>query len=166
MAYLFDCIHRQTTWPHCDRTGLDYICCLDCGKELTYATRRLCSGKAARRDSFPRRRPGRTRSNPSRVSGNIAHSPFTSTIASRIQRDNLYVLRRRSAVPDSAPDSETGQEASGGDYVGKTVRQLSRLIAALALRPRPRINSRVPMACTRAGDQAVAWMHSFFVVTS
>jgi hypothetical protein len=33
---------------------------------------------------------------------------------------NLCVLRRRSAVPDSAPDSETGQEASGGDYVDPT----------------------------------------------
>ena len=35
LAYLFDCLHRHTTWPHRDRRGLDYICCLDCGKEFT-----------------------------------------------------------------------------------------------------------------------------------
>jgi hypothetical protein len=41
LAYLFDCIHRHTTWPHRDRCGLDYICCLDCGKELPYSMRRM-----------------------------------------------------------------------------------------------------------------------------
>jgi hypothetical protein len=41
LAYLFDCIHRHTTWPHRDRRGLDYICCLDCGKELPYSIRRM-----------------------------------------------------------------------------------------------------------------------------
>ncbi|HXO32811.1 MAG TPA: hypothetical protein VN901_10705 [Candidatus Acidoferrales bacterium] len=41
LAYLFDCIHRHTTWPHRDRRGLDYICCLDCGKELPYSMRRM-----------------------------------------------------------------------------------------------------------------------------
>jgi hypothetical protein len=41
LAYLFDCIHRRTTWPHRDRRGLDYICCLDCGKELPYSMRRM-----------------------------------------------------------------------------------------------------------------------------
>jgi len=41
LAYLFDCVHRHTTWPHCDSTGLDYICCLDCGRELPYSTRRM-----------------------------------------------------------------------------------------------------------------------------
>jgi hypothetical protein len=40
-AYLFDCLHRHTTWPHCDSAGLDYVCCLDCGKELPYSTRRM-----------------------------------------------------------------------------------------------------------------------------
>jgi hypothetical protein len=41
LAYLFECLHRHTTWPHCDSAGLDYICCLDCGKELPYSTRRM-----------------------------------------------------------------------------------------------------------------------------
>jgi hypothetical protein len=41
LAYLFDCIHRHTTWPRRDRAGLDYICCLDCGKELPYSMRRM-----------------------------------------------------------------------------------------------------------------------------
>ena len=41
LAYLFDCIHRHTTWPHRDRRGLDYICCLDCGKELPYSMRTM-----------------------------------------------------------------------------------------------------------------------------
>jgi hypothetical protein len=41
LAYLFDCSHRHTTWPRRDRRGLDYICCLDCGKELPYSMRRM-----------------------------------------------------------------------------------------------------------------------------
>jgi hypothetical protein len=41
LAYLFDCIHRHTTWPQRDRRGLDYVCCLDCGKELPYSMRRM-----------------------------------------------------------------------------------------------------------------------------
>jgi hypothetical protein len=41
MAYVFDCVHRHTTWPRCDRTGLDYVCCLDCGRQLPYSTRRM-----------------------------------------------------------------------------------------------------------------------------
>jgi hypothetical protein len=41
LAYLFDCIHRHTTWPQRDRHGLDYVCCLDCGKELPYSMRRM-----------------------------------------------------------------------------------------------------------------------------
>jgi hypothetical protein len=41
LAYLFDCVHRHTSWPHRDSTGLDYICCLDCGRELPYSTRRM-----------------------------------------------------------------------------------------------------------------------------
>jgi hypothetical protein len=41
LAYMFDCIHRHTTWPRRDRRGLDYICCLDCGKELPYSMRTM-----------------------------------------------------------------------------------------------------------------------------
>jgi hypothetical protein len=41
LAYLFGCVHRHTTWPHCDCRGLDYVCCLDCGRELPYSTRRM-----------------------------------------------------------------------------------------------------------------------------
>ena len=41
LAYVFDCVHRHTTWPHCDRRGLAYVCCLDCGRELPYSTRRM-----------------------------------------------------------------------------------------------------------------------------
>jgi hypothetical protein len=41
LAYVFDCVHRHTTWPHCNRRGLDYVCCLDCGRELPYSTRRM-----------------------------------------------------------------------------------------------------------------------------
>lgn len=39
LAYLFDCIHPKTTWPQRGRTGLDYVCCLDCGREFPYSTR-------------------------------------------------------------------------------------------------------------------------------
>jgi hypothetical protein len=41
LAYLFYCVHRHTSWPHRDSAGLDYICCLDCGRELPYSTRRM-----------------------------------------------------------------------------------------------------------------------------
>ena len=41
LAYVFDCVHSHTTWPHCNRRGLDYVCCLDCGRELPYSTRRM-----------------------------------------------------------------------------------------------------------------------------
>jgi hypothetical protein len=35
----FGCIHRHTTWPHRNRAGLDYVCCLGCGAELPYSLR-------------------------------------------------------------------------------------------------------------------------------
>jgi hypothetical protein len=41
-AYLFDCVHRHTTWPQRARTGIDYVCCLDCGKEFAYSTQLMC----------------------------------------------------------------------------------------------------------------------------
>jgi hypothetical protein len=41
LAYVFDCVHRHTTWPHRNRGGFDYVCCLDCGKELPYSMRRM-----------------------------------------------------------------------------------------------------------------------------
>jgi len=37
-AYVFDCVHLKTTWPQRGRNGLDYVCCLDCGKEFPYST--------------------------------------------------------------------------------------------------------------------------------
>jgi hypothetical protein len=39
LAYLFDCVHRKTTWPLRGHNGLDYVCCLDCGREFPYSTR-------------------------------------------------------------------------------------------------------------------------------
>lgn len=41
LAYVFDCVHRHTTWPHRDGRGFGYVCCLDCGRELPYSTRRM-----------------------------------------------------------------------------------------------------------------------------
>jgi hypothetical protein len=41
LAYLFDCVHPHTTWPHRDRAGLAYVCCLDCGRELPYSLDRM-----------------------------------------------------------------------------------------------------------------------------
>jgi|HubBroStandDraft_6_1064221.scaffolds.fasta_scaffold36338_5 hypothetical protein len=38
-AYLFDCAHLKTSWPQRGRNGLDYVCCLECGKEFSYSTR-------------------------------------------------------------------------------------------------------------------------------
>jgi hypothetical protein len=41
LAFVFDCAHRRTTWPHRDSRGHDYVCCLDCGRELPYSTQRM-----------------------------------------------------------------------------------------------------------------------------
>lgn len=38
---LFGCNHRHTTWPHRDLAGFDYLCCLDCGKQLLYSVIRM-----------------------------------------------------------------------------------------------------------------------------
>ena len=42
VAYLFDCVHRHTTWPQRGGAGVDYVCCLDCGREFPYSTRLMC----------------------------------------------------------------------------------------------------------------------------
>jgi hypothetical protein len=39
IAYLFDCVHLKITWPQRGRNGLDYVCCLHCGREFPYSTR-------------------------------------------------------------------------------------------------------------------------------
>lgn len=36
-AYLFDCVHSHTTWPHQNQFGHAYVCCLDCGREMPYS---------------------------------------------------------------------------------------------------------------------------------
>jgi hypothetical protein len=36
-AYLFDCVHSPTTWPHRNQFGHAYVCCLDCGREMPYS---------------------------------------------------------------------------------------------------------------------------------
>lgn len=41
LAYVFGCVHHHTTRPHSDCRGLDYVCCLDCGRKLPYSTRRM-----------------------------------------------------------------------------------------------------------------------------
>jgi hypothetical protein len=41
LAYLFGCVHTHTTWPHQDRAGLAYVCCIDCGRELPYSVQQM-----------------------------------------------------------------------------------------------------------------------------
>jgi hypothetical protein len=41
LAYVFDCGHPHTTWPHRDRAGLAYVCCIDCGRELPYSVQQM-----------------------------------------------------------------------------------------------------------------------------
>jgi hypothetical protein len=40
-AYLFDCVHSHTTWPHQNQFGLAYVCCLDCGREMPYSLEQM-----------------------------------------------------------------------------------------------------------------------------
>ena len=51
-AYLFDCVHSHTTWPHRDPVGFAYVACLDCGKELPYSLEhmRVVTREARKRD--------------------------------------------------------------------------------------------------------------------
>src|ERR1700680_662000 len=41
VAYPSDCVHPHTTWPHRDRVGLAYVCCIDCGRELPYSVQQM-----------------------------------------------------------------------------------------------------------------------------
>lgn len=41
LAYLFDCVHRHTTWPRRHRAGFAYVACLNCGRELPYSLDRM-----------------------------------------------------------------------------------------------------------------------------
>ena len=41
VAYLYDCVHPHTTWPHRDRVGPAYVCCIDCGRELPYSVQQM-----------------------------------------------------------------------------------------------------------------------------
>ena len=54
-AYLFDCVHSHTTWPHQNQLGLAYVCCLDCGREMPYSLEYMQivrqTGKSPRRAS-------------------------------------------------------------------------------------------------------------------
>jgi len=36
-AFMFDCVHSHTTWPHQNQFGRAYVCCLECGKEMLYS---------------------------------------------------------------------------------------------------------------------------------
>ena len=55
LAYVFDCAHLKTTWPQRGRAGLDYVCCLDCGKEFPYSTQlmRIVSREEQLEDRSP-----------------------------------------------------------------------------------------------------------------
>ena len=54
LAYLFDCVHPNTAWPHRDRSGLTYVCCIDCGRELPYSLRRMSIVTSRERQVEPR----------------------------------------------------------------------------------------------------------------
>ena len=41
VGYFFDCVHPHTTWPHRNRIGLAYVCCIDCGRELPYSVQQM-----------------------------------------------------------------------------------------------------------------------------
>ena len=40
-AYLFDCVDSHTTWPHQNRFGHAYVCCIDCGREMPYSVEHM-----------------------------------------------------------------------------------------------------------------------------
>jgi len=60
-AYLFDCVHSHTTWPHQNQFGLAYVCCLDCGREMPYSIEYMqIVGQDRRWNTWNSRFPART----------------------------------------------------------------------------------------------------------
>lgn len=43
--FLLGCTHQRIGWPRARRSG-HYVCCLDCGKELSYDWQRMRIGTA------------------------------------------------------------------------------------------------------------------------
>jgi hypothetical protein len=62
LAYLFDCVHPHTTWPHQNRFGHAYVCCLDCGREMPYSLEYMRIVKQDRKWSLLGSRPQATAS--------------------------------------------------------------------------------------------------------
>lgn len=57
-AYLFDCVHFNTTWPHQDPLGHAYVCCIDCGREMPYSIQDMrIVGQDRERDTLDSRSP-------------------------------------------------------------------------------------------------------------
>ena len=57
-AYLFDCVHSHTTWPHRNHSGHVYVCCLDCGREMAYSLEQMqIVGHGRRRKTWGSRWP-------------------------------------------------------------------------------------------------------------
>jgi len=57
-AYLFDCLHSHTTWPHQNQFGLAYVCCLDCGREMPYSLEYMqIVGQGRKRNLWDSRSP-------------------------------------------------------------------------------------------------------------
>jgi hypothetical protein len=50
-AYLFDCVHSRTTWPHQNQFGHAYVCCLDCGREMSYSLEYMHIGEQTDRSA-------------------------------------------------------------------------------------------------------------------
>lgn len=60
-AYLFDCVHSHTSWPHQNQFGLAYVCCLDCGREMPYSLEYMqIVGQDRKRRISDSRLPART----------------------------------------------------------------------------------------------------------
>jgi hypothetical protein len=68
LAYLFDCVHPKTSWPQRGRTGFDYVCCLDCGREFPYSTQLMSivskEEQMKERSRYNWAKPGNVRSAP------------------------------------------------------------------------------------------------------
>jgi len=59
-AYLFDCVHSHTTWPHQNKLGNAYVCCIECGREMEYSLECMqIIGQNRKRKAWDPRRPAR-----------------------------------------------------------------------------------------------------------
>ena len=124
-AYLFDCVHSHTTWPHQDQFGHACVCCTDCSREMPYSVEYM---HIVRQD---RKR-------------NILDSRFPAT-ASLIIAGALLLLTPSYALAETArPSADQNQTACVYDNITPTL--MIGFVGGFVHRT---TSARLPSSCSR-----------------